>query len=98
MGHVEPVFVVAAIRIAGCLLLVAGHLGHIGIEPRLGVQDVECLGFDNLSADERRGRSDAVCGSMYGSDRRSGNLAQDRMEENKAERKRDEGLQLEGTK
>jgi hypothetical protein len=35
---------------------------------------------------------------MCASDRRSGNLARDRMQENKAERKRDEGLEVEGPK
>jgi hypothetical protein len=86
VGHVEPVFVVAAICIAGCLLLVAVHVGHIGVEPRLRFQGVECLGFDGLSADEKSGRSnavcaDAVCADMYVLNRRSGNPARGRMDD-----------------
>lgn len=53
VGHVEPVLVVAAICIAGCLLLIAVYVGHVGVEPRFRFQDVECLGFDEVSADER---------------------------------------------
>ncbi len=46
-GHVYRVVVVAAISIAGCLLLVAAHVGHFRVERLLGVQDTECLGSND---------------------------------------------------
>jgi hypothetical protein len=53
--HVGSHLVVAAIRIAGCLFLVAIHIHDVDVESLLGVENVEeSLGGGSASADRSR--------------------------------------------